>query len=61
VFLKGGELRWRSKLLIFWRFSEMEVLFPKEDFWSTIKGTPQDRVLGPNGFIGAFYQRAHGQ
>ena len=33
-------------------------LFSEEEIWGTIKEMPLDRAPGPDGFIGAFYQRA---
>jgi hypothetical protein len=37
---------------------ELDVLFTEEEVWATIKEMPGDRAPGPDGFIGAFYQRA---
>jgi hypothetical protein len=37
---------------------ELENLFSEEEIWNVIKELPPDRAPGPDGFIGAFYQRA---
>jgi hypothetical protein len=37
---------------------DLEGLFSEEEVWGVIKEMPADRALGPDGFIGAFYQRA---
>jgi hypothetical protein len=37
---------------------ELECLFSEEEVWSTIKELPADRAPGPDGFTGAFNQRA---
>jgi hypothetical protein len=33
-------------------------IFSEDEVWSIIKGLPPDRAPGPDGFVGAFYQRA---
>ncbi|KAM0904265.1 hypothetical protein ACQ4PT_018145 [Festuca glaucescens] len=37
---------------------ELKALFTEKEVWETIKEMPGDRAPGPDGFIGAFYQRA---
>jgi hypothetical protein len=37
---------------------ELERLFSEEEVWNTIRELPSDRAPGPDGFTGAFYQRA---
>jgi hypothetical protein len=37
---------------------ELEAIFTEREVWETIKEMPADRAPGPDGFIGAFYQRA---
>ena len=37
---------------------ELEDIFTEEEVWNTIRELPSDRAPGPDGFIGAFYQRA---
>jgi hypothetical protein len=37
---------------------ELDVVFTEAEVWDTIKDMPADRAPGPDGFIGAFYQRA---
>jgi hypothetical protein len=36
----------------------LENLFTEKEVWETIKEMPGDRAPGPDGFMGAFYQRA---
>lgn len=38
--------------------SDLEAIFTEEEVWNTIKELPADHALGPDGFIGAFYQLA---
>jgi hypothetical protein len=38
--------------------SELDHMFTEEEVWSTIREMPGDRAPGPDGFTGAFYQRA---
>ena len=33
-------------------------MFTEEEVWNTIRELPPDRAPGPDGFIGAFYQKA---
>jgi hypothetical protein len=33
-------------------------IFTEEEVWGVIKELPADRAPGPDGFVGAFYQRA---
>ncbi|KAK1630801.1 hypothetical protein QYE76_005116 [Lolium multiflorum] len=37
---------------------ELERMFSEEEVWNTIRELPSDRAPGPDGFTGAFYQRA---
>jgi hypothetical protein len=37
---------------------ELDSMFMEEEVWNTIHEMPSDRAPGPDGFIGAFYQRA---
>jgi mannosylglycoprotein endo-beta-mannosidase len=37
---------------------DLEALFSEEEVWAVVKEMPPDRALGPDGFIGTFYQRA---
>jgi hypothetical protein len=37
---------------------DLEAIFTEEEVWQVIKDMPADRAQGPDGFIGAFYQRA---
>ncbi|KAM0855076.1 hypothetical protein ACQ4PT_050021 [Festuca glaucescens] len=39
---------------------DLEGLFTEEEVWQVIKEMPADKAPGPDGFIGAFYQRAWG-
>ena len=38
--------------------SQLEEIFTEEEVWKVIKDIPPDRAPGPDGFIGAFYQKA---
>lgn len=38
--------------------SELEAIFTEEEVWAVIKDLSADRASGPDGYIGAFYQRA---
>jgi hypothetical protein len=38
--------------------NDLEALFSEREVWDVIKELPPDRAPGPDGFIGAFYQRA---
>jgi hypothetical protein len=38
--------------------TEFENLFSEEEIWNVVKDLPPGRAPGPDGFIGAFYQRA---
>lgn len=38
--------------------ADMETIFTQEEAWNTIRDLPPDRAPGPDGFVGAFYQRA---
>jgi hypothetical protein len=38
--------------------SELDTMFTEEEVWNTIREMPGDRAPGPDGFTGAFYQRA---
>jgi hypothetical protein len=37
---------------------DLETMFSEEEVWNVIKDLPCDRAPGPDGFTGAFYQRA---
>jgi hypothetical protein len=37
---------------------DMELLFTEREVWDTVRELPADRAPGPDGFTGAFYQRA---
>jgi hypothetical protein len=37
---------------------ELDAMFTEEEVWNTIREMPSDRAPGPDGFTGAFYQRA---
>jgi hypothetical protein len=37
---------------------DLDAVFTEAEVWDTIKDMPADRAPGPDGFIGAFYQRA---
>ena len=36
---------------------ELEAVFTEEEVWAVIREMPPDRAPGPDGFMGAFYQR----
>jgi hypothetical protein len=38
--------------------SELDNMFTEEEVWNTIREMPNDHAPGPDGFTGAFYQRA---
>jgi hypothetical protein len=38
--------------------SDLDSMFTEEEVWNTIREMPGDRAPGPDGFTGAFYQRA---
>jgi hypothetical protein len=38
--------------------SSLAAIFTEEEVWDVIKELPSDRAPGPDGFVGAFYQRA---
>ena len=38
--------------------SEQDLVFQEEEIWDVIKDMPSDRAPGPDGFIGAFFQKA---
>jgi hypothetical protein len=38
--------------------SDLDSIFTDEEVWNTIREMPGDRAPGPDGFTGAFYQRA---
>jgi hypothetical protein len=38
--------------------SDLDTMFTEEEVWNTIQEMPGDRAPGPDGFTGAFYQRA---
>jgi hypothetical protein len=38
--------------------AELDNMFTEEEVWNTIREMPIDRAPGPDGFTGAFYQRA---
>jgi hypothetical protein len=37
---------------------ELDEMFSEEEIWGVVKDLPPDRAPGPDGFNGAFYQRA---
>jgi hypothetical protein len=37
---------------------DLESLFTEKEVWDTVRELPADRAPGPDGFSGAFYQRA---
>jgi hypothetical protein len=39
---------------------DLDCLFTKEEVWRVIQDLPLDHALGPNRFIGLFYQKAWG-
>jgi hypothetical protein len=38
--------------------SDLDDIFSEDEVWGIIKDLPPDRAPGPDGFVGAFYQRA---
>ena len=37
---------------------DLDAIFMEEEIWNVFKDLPADRVPGPDGFIGMFYQKA---